>query len=97
MNVKLLASRSSLSSLGEGATLTVIPSANLTSRLKGKTFQYHDQVPRRKAKDIYEALASELREAADKAGVGFEAGVFGDTQRLVVDSSEGPFMHKAVL
>ena len=78
------------------SSLTVIPSANLTSKLKKHQFQYHEQVPRAAAEGLYGGLVERLKaEAAGKAD--FVAGKFGETQSLVVDSSGGPFMHKAVL
>mmetsp|Transcript_26379 Transcript_26379/g.52633 ORF Transcript_26379/g.52633 Transcript_26379/m.52633 type:complete len:287 (-) Transcript_26379:38-898(-) len=95
MNVRLLPSRMSLAT-AEASSLTVIPSANLTSKLKKHQFQYHEQVPRGVAEGLFGTLVGRLRvAAAGKAD--FVAGKFGETQSLVVDSSGGPFMHRAVL
>ncbi|GMH62419.1 hypothetical protein TrST_g13561 [Triparma strigata] len=97
INVKLLRDRKRLKDVEGERSLTLIPSANLTSKIKKYDFQYRNQIGQTEAKFLYTRLKDEIISCvkaltdADKLHAGF--GEFGETQELELDSRSGPLMH----
>ncbi|GMH88342.1 hypothetical protein TL16_g11131 [Triparma laevis f. inornata] len=97
LNVKLLKQRKKLKDSIGARSLTIIPSANLTSKIKKFDFQYRSQIGQTEAKNLFLRLKDEILKAvksledAEQVRCGF--GEFGEMQELKMDCSSGPFMH----
>ena len=87
-SLKLLSGNKSVKSTSN-SNIVLIPSANLTCTLKGNNFQYHKQVNKDRSKELFDLLKMEILKR------GGNGGTFGEVQKIITDSWEGPFMHIA--
>lgn len=74
--------------------LLIVPQASIGARLKGKSFQYHNNISKDIGLDLYNSFVQNCTDLANKSdkGVNVKSGTYGQRQVLSVETN-GPNTH----
>ena len=78
--------------------ILIIPQATLGGRMKGKMFQYHNNIDKTIGKELYEAFVNQCEEMvssntkSQESGCVVRYGTYGNRQVLNLDTN-GPYSH----
>ena len=81
-------------------SVLIVPQATLGGRLKGKMFQYHNNIEKSMGKELYESFVSQCQDVVSKnakcqeaGNIHVRCGTYGNRQVLNLDTN-GPFSHQ---